>query len=80
MQWYEVESCLNGLDLKNRTGWEQTRGISYMIAQVNSRKKLNPTDIMKFHWDGDSVTAITNDDVERLKQKSNETLKLLNNG
>lgn len=80
MQWYEVEACLEGLDHKNRNGWEQTRTISYLIAQSNSTKKLKPTDILKFHWDSEvkeENTTIANTDIERLKQKANQTLNIL---
>lgn len=76
MQWYEVEACLKGLENKNKAGWEQTRFISYVTAQVNSTKKLKPTDILTFTWDKEE-TIITNEDVQRLKDKASQTLKLL---
>lgn len=44
-----------------------------MIAQTNSTKKLKVGDIMKFSWDEQMYTGITeisNDDVERLKEKA----------
>jgi hypothetical protein len=38
--------------------WEQARFIAYVIAQVNSKKKIAPSDIMKFSWDNNkNVTA-----------------------
>lgn len=81
MQWYEVEACLNGLENKNKAGWEQARFISYMTAQVNNTKKLKPTDILTFTWDKpedvSKETIITNEDVQRLKDKANQTLTLL---
>lgn len=50
-----------------------------MIAQVNSTKKLKPTDILSFTWDDKKVedTAISNTDIDRLKNKAKQTLKLL---
>ncbi|CDE61286.1 putative uncharacterized protein [Parabacteroides sp. CAG:409] len=77
MQWYEINALLNGRE--NRTSWEQTRMICYMIAQVNSTKKLKPTDILSFTWDDKKVedTAISNTDIDRLKNKAKQTLKLL---
>ena len=36
MEWYEVESCLNGLKNKEKNGWEQTRFIGYITAQTQS--------------------------------------------
>jgi hypothetical protein len=56
--------------------------ISYIIAQSNSSKTLKLTDVMKFEWDQeteDNDTKITQEDIERIKQKSNEYLKYLNN-
>ena len=44
MQMYEVIATYYIYALNNRIGWEQSRMIAYIIAQVNSRKKLNPTD------------------------------------
>ena len=74
MQWYEVDSCLNGLEGKNKNGWEQTRFLSYITAQVNSSKKLKPTDIMQFTWDSDTTgeTSISNEDIKRLKEKAKQ--------
>lgn len=81
MKWYEVEACIKGLENKNKASWEQCRFISYMIAQVNSTKKLNPTDILSFNWDKEEEnknTMITNEDIERLKNKANQIIKKLN--
>lgn len=55
--------------------------ICYMVAQVNSRKKLKPSDVMSFKWDGTTTsTAISNEDITRLKEKANNTINKLNNG
>lgn len=81
MKWYEVEACIKGLENKNKTSWEQCRFLSYIIAQVNSTKKLKPTDILSFTWDKEEDnknTMITNEDIERLKNKANQIIKKLN--
>lgn len=81
MKWYEVEACIKGLENKNKASWEQCRFISYMIAQVNSTKKLKPTNILSFNWDKEEEnknTMITNEDIERLKNKANQIIKKLN--
>ena len=81
MKWYEVEACIKGLENKNKASWEQCRFISYMIAQVNSTKKLKLTDILSFNWDKEEDnknTMITNEDIERLKNKANQIIKKLN--
>ena len=35
-----------------RSGWEMTRTISMFFLQPYSKKRLNPSDVMKFPWDG----------------------------
>lgn len=81
MEWYEIEACLDGMEDKYKISWEQTRMICYMVAQVNSRKKLKPSDVMSFKWDETTTsTAISNEDITRLKEKANNTIYKLNNG
>lgn len=78
MKWYEVEACIKGLENKNKASWEQCRFLSYIIAQVNSTKKLKPTDILSFNWDKveeDKNTAISNEDIERLKNKAKQFME-----
>ena len=80
MEWYEVESCLNGLKNKEKNGWEHTRFICYITAQTQSTKKLKPTDILSFEWDQlseNKETTITNNDIYRLKEKAKLTLNKL---
>lgn len=71
---YEIKPLITHLHFKSRDSWEQARLISYVIAQVNSRKKLNPTDIITFDWDKkdkvENETTISNADIERLKKKA----------
>lgn len=76
---YELEPLLANLHKKNKESWEQTRQVTYVIAQTNSSKKLKPTDIMKFVWDDeDSDTSISNEDIKRLKDKAKQYI--INNG
>ncbi len=78
MEWYEVDSCLEGLRNKNKTGWEQTRFLGFITAQTQSTKQLKPTDILSFDWDNVSKeTTVTNEDRERLKEKAKQTLNKL---
>lgn len=81
MQFYEIPELVKGLNVKHKESWEQTRFISYITAQVNSTKKLKPTDILKFSWDSDvpdKDTSISNDDIQRLKDKSKMIEQKLN--
>ena len=78
MQWYGVDSCLEGLRNKEKTGWEQTRFLGFITAQTQSTKQLKPTDILSFDWDNVSKeTTVTNEDRERLKEKAIQTLNKL---
>lgn len=71
---YELEPLISNIHKKNKESWEQTRLLAYITAQVNSTKKLQPTDIISFSWDEDSTgeTTISNEDVQRLKQKAKQ--------
>lgn len=81
MQWYEVDEVLCNLAEKERESWEQTRLISYVIAQTNSTKRLKPTDIIKFRWDNEGKnTSVSKADMERLKKKTEAFLKSKQNG
>lgn len=73
MQLYEAKALLKYSDYSSRDSWEQSRLVAYIIAQVNSTKKMRPTDIMKFKWDNEfdeEHTGISNDEIERLRNKA----------
>ena len=77
LQFYELDVLTENLQLSYRQSWEQTRQISYITAQTQSSKRLKPTDIMKFSWDGETKTTsgktgITKEEIERLKQKAKQ--------
>lgn len=84
MQVYEVNTILENIPYLDRISWEQHRFQIYSNVQMNSKKKLSPTDIMQFAWDKEDEedsTEITTEDIERLKNKSKEISKtILNNG
>jgi hypothetical protein len=81
MQVYELNLILSQLQYRNKNSWEQTRFISYIVAQTNSSKKLKPTDIIKFAWDNeketDKDTNISKTDIDRLKAKAKMIAKTL---
>lgn len=81
MQEYEVNTIIENLPYLDRTSWEQHRFQVYSNVQMNSKKKLSPTDIMKFAWDKEENTSITSQEIERLKNKSKEISNtIINNG
>lgn len=71
LQDWEVYDIYSMLQYADSTSWEQTRWLMYVIAQVNSRKQLKVTDILKFSWDDvQKNTRITDDEIQRLKEKA----------
>jgi len=73
MQPYEVNFILDSIEYADKTSWEQTRLQMYIMAQVNSTKKLKPSDIMQFKWDNNVVdkdTSISEEDKNRLSERA----------
>ena len=80
MQYYELDIILSMLEYTTKQDWEQTRFQSYITAQTQSTKKLNPQDVLKFSWDEatnkeNKNTYISTEDVERLKAKANKIIQ-----
>ena len=68
-----MDSVIELIEEKNKSEWEQTRFISYIIAQVNSTKKLKPTDLIKFDWDEKKVSD--NIDIQEIKKQRDLAIK-----
>ena len=82
MQPYEVNDIISCLQYADVNLWESNRINGYIIAQSNSKKKLSPQDIIKFPWDEvelEKNIEISNEDIQRLKEKS-KTIKINTNG
>jgi hypothetical protein len=61
----------------NKDLWEANRLTAYITAQVNSRKKLNVTDLVTFPWEEDiknTDTSISKEDIERLQKQAENYL------
>lgn len=79
MKIYEVESILKHYEFHYKTTWEQTRLISYILAQVNSKKKMKSTDIIKFDWDNainDNITKqqMSESDIQLFRDKAKQII------
>lgn len=73
MSMYEVNGLMKYEYYAKKDEWEETRLLSYMIAQVNSKKKLKIDDIMSFYWENDQdKTATSKEEFERLRNKAKE--------
>lgn len=73
MKPYELDIICDSLHLRHKESWEQSRMIAYVMAQVNSKKKLKPTDIIKFGWETERHTKqpaeeLTKEQVENIKK------------
>lgn len=81
MQDYEVNTIIENLPFLERQAWERNRFLVYTNIQMNSKKKILPTDVLKFAWDKtEENTTITNEEISRLKNKSKEIFNTIKNG
>lgn len=82
MTSYEALEIVNLLPYSNRDSWEQTRYLMWLTAQVNSSKKIQPQEIMKFEWEGkkNKPKELSNKEVENIKEKMKLFNNILNNG
>lgn len=78
METYEIKALMNCEYYSHKDDWEQARLIAFMIAQVNSRKKLKFEDITSFYWEKEEEesTAITKSDIQRLRERAKEYLNI----
>ena len=77
MTFCELNDIIINIPYLDRNLWESARLNSYIIAQVNSKKTIKPTDILKFKWDNENEgnaeeQKISNEDIKRLKERSKQ--------
>lgn len=73
MEIYEINAAMQYSYYAHKDSWEQARLVSYMIAQTNSKNRLNVTDIVKFKWDEeDKDEQVTTEEINRLIEKSKQ--------
>lgn len=76
MELYEIELWMSQLNCTYSDSWEQTRLLSYMIANNNPfrKKELPMTDIMRFPWDGEDSgrKELSEQELARLRDKARE--------
>lgn len=66
---WEISMFADCLGDAEREAWERTRFEAYITAQMNSPKKLKPTDIKKFDWDNEEHGVTTKEQFEEYKRK-----------
>lgn len=74
MEIYEINAAMKYSYYKHKDSWEQTRLIAFLIAQTNSKKHLELSDIIKFKWDEEIIedNIITEKQREELIKKANQ--------
>lgn len=76
MEMYEVKAIMDYAYYAHKDEWEQSRLVAWMVAQVNSKKKIKLEDIIAFYWekekDADTTTSISNADVDRLRKQAQQ--------
>lgn len=78
MEWYEVNAAMKYQHLCYKDGWEQTRFNAYVIAQVNSKNKLDMMKFMPFPWDdeqAEEVKPLTKEDISKMKARAEQYLR-----
>lgn len=77
MEFYEVKTAMKYSYYAHKDEWETSRYIAYLIAQVNSKRRINMKDMLPFSWEQESIDfdEPTKDDLERLKHKAEQFLK-----
>ena len=71
IQPFEINSIMKYGYYKSKENWEQARLISYLIAQVNTKKTLKLQDIIKFQWEKENEsTKITNEEINNLAKQA----------
>lgn len=78
MELYEIEALIENLWMKDKESWEQTRTISYVTAQCQSTKPIDPKDMMTFPWEKGTRQEDTQEDRERIWKEMKEMENLLN--
>lgn len=71
MKIYEATEFLGFIQYRGRDNKDVGRMIAQIIAQVNSKKTIAPTDIAEFPWDGNkSVPVVTDEEREQLAKRA----------
>ena len=78
MELYEAQVALKYGYYASKDTWEANRLVAYIIAQVNSKKRLKIEDIIKFPWENEDIEKVqptSKADLERMRKKAENYLK-----
>ena len=51
MKFYEIETLIENLWMKNKESWEQTRIKAYNTTKKKRKKKIDTQEMMSFPWE-----------------------------
>ena len=80
LQNFEVELLYENLKYADRPSCEQNRLLAFILAQANSKKKLEITEILSFAWDEnyeEKNIEMSNEDRDKLRAKAAMFEKIL---
>ena len=63
---------LESEELSRRERWERTRFLAHCILSPFAKKRMRPTDIIRFDWEKDDppkATPATRQDIERIRRR-----------
>lgn len=78
MELYEIETLIENLWMRDKTSWEQTRMLSYITAQCQSTKQIDPKDMMTFPWEKTEKVEDSQEERDRIFREMKEMEKKLN--
>lgn len=74
---YEAALIIQNLEFADRPLWEMTRLKMYASVVAYSKKKIQPTDILKFSWE--QPEQLTDEDFESIEKQRIEFEQLIKN-
>lgn len=85
MEMYEARAAMKYGHYAYKDVWEANRLTAYITAQVNSKNRMEITDIVEFPWeknraDEEKDTSITKEQIAYLKMKADNYINSKKNG
>lgn len=72
----QFDNCVKGYEIKQRTGWEQTRMLAYFMIKphVKKGKHLSVKDVMRFPWESakNAPKSITKNEAAEIRRLARE--------
>ena len=80
----EAELLADGRDQERRDRWEMIRRICHAVFQSQSRRPIEPEQVMEFSWDDEDDTdeneAMTGPALDKAREEAKQALDRRKNG